>query len=134
VKVPDSRRNHHRRQEQFVEYLDSLGRAVPGYRARDPRGRPCGLLTLRGQGGSPSIEELIGELAGVLEVDFLGGGTRSEPKTVRELAARIRALEQAPGIYARFDRRPARLAHTSDEVAYEGRVRLRLRVTPRGRR
>jgi hypothetical protein len=93
-------------------------------------------LTLRGQGGGFSEEELIEELIILLDGEFIGGGGGpSEPKTVRELAARIRALHRAPGIYAHFGRRgEPRLAHPSDQVSYEGRVRLRLRVMPRARR
>jgi hypothetical protein len=91
-------------------------------------------LTLRGEGGGFSEEELLGELITLLEGGFIGGAGPSEPKTVRELAARIRALHRVPGIYARFGRREPRLAVASDEVSFDGRVRLRLRVTPRGRR
>jgi hypothetical protein len=91
-------------------------------------------LTLRGEGGGFSEEELLGELITLLEGGFIGGAGPSEPKTVRELAARIRALHRVPGIYARFGRREPRLAVASDEVSFDGRVRLRLRVTSRGRR
>src|SRR5262245_41682546 len=90
-------------------------------------------LTLRGSGGGFSDSELLGELVVLLEGDF-GGGGASEPKTIGELAARLRDLHQAPGISARFDRREARLARGSSEVSYEGRVRLRLRVTRPARR
>jgi len=91
-------------------------------------------LTLRGEGGSFSEEELLGELITLLEGEFIGGAGPSEPKTVRELAARIRALHRVPGIYAHFDRREPRLAIESDEVSFDGRARLRLRVMPRARR
>jgi hypothetical protein len=91
-------------------------------------------LTLRGGGGGLSEEELIEELIALIEGELGGGGGSSEPRTVRQLARRIRALRTRPGIYARFDRGPARLVRPSSAVSYEGRVRLRLRVTPRGRR
>jgi hypothetical protein len=91
-------------------------------------------LTLRGGGGGFSEEQLIEELIAMLEGELDGGDGPSEPTTVRELARRVRALRRVPGIYARFDRRPPRLARRSGEVSYEGRVRLGLRVTPRVRR
>jgi hypothetical protein len=89
-------------------------------------------LTLRSGGGGFSEAALIDELIAVLEGD--SGGGSSEPRSVRQLARRIRGLRSVPGIYARFDRRPARLVRASSDVSYEGRVRLRLRVTPRVRR
>jgi hypothetical protein len=89
-------------------------------------------LTLRSGGGGFSEAALIDELIAVLEGE--PGGGSSEPRSVRQLARRIRALRTVPGIYARFDRRPARLVRRSSDVSYEGRVRLRLRVTPRVRR
>ena len=94
-------------------------------------------LTLRGAGGAFSEEQLVDELVALLEGEAGGGGGGgggSEPHSIRELAARIRALRRVPGIYARFDRREPHLARASGEVSYEGRVRLRLRVTPRARR
>ena len=91
-------------------------------------------LTLRGQGGGGFFgEQLLDEFV-MLFGEELFGGTPAEPKTVRELAAQIRALHSVPGIYARFDRRDPRLALASDDVGFQGRVRLRLRVTRRARR
>ena len=69
---------------------------------------------------------LDGEVSG-------GGGAGSQPQTVRQLARRIHSLRRVPGIYARFDRRSARLIRRTGDVSYEGRVRLRVRVTPRRR-
>jgi hypothetical protein len=92
-------------------------------------------LTIRGGGGGFSDEALVEELIAMLDADLGGGGgAASEPSTVRQLARRIQALRRVPGIYARFDRRPARLVRRSGDVSYEGRVRLRVRVTPRVRR
>jgi len=91
-------------------------------------------LTIRGGGGGFSQDALIEEFIAMLEGEFFGGGSGSEPKTVRQLAQRIRALHRVPGLYARFDKRPARLVRRSSDVAYEGRARLRVRVTPRARR
>jgi hypothetical protein len=108
--------------------------AVPVRVPRSLATRRVHRLTLRGQGGGGFLgEQLLDEFV-VLFEDQIFGGTRVEPKTVRELAAQIRALHSVPGIYARFDRREPRLALASDEVGFEGRVRLSLRVRPRGRR
>jgi hypothetical protein len=103
---------------------------------RVPRSLEPGMhrLTIRGGGGVFSDVELIEELIAVLDGDVGGGGGPSEPRTVRQVARRIRALRTVPGLYARFDRRRARLVRPSDSVSYDGRVRLRLRVMPRVRR
>jgi hypothetical protein len=91
-------------------------------------------LTIRGGGGSSSEEALIEELIGMLDAELGGGRGDSQPSTVRELANRIRSLRRVPGIYARFDRRPPRLVRRSRGVSFDGRVQLRVRVTPRARR
>lgn len=90
-------------------------------------------LTLRGTGGGFSEEELLGELIAMLEGQLAGGGP-SEPHTVRQLARRVAALHRQVGIQARFKHRRPQLVHRSSEVSYEGRVRLRVRVTRRARR
>lgn len=90
-------------------------------------------LTLRGTGGGFSEEELIVELIAMLEGELAGGGP-SEPHTVRQLARRVAALHRQVGIQARFKHRRPQLVHRSSEVSYEGRVRLRVRVTRRARR
>jgi hypothetical protein len=100
-------------------------------RVRVPRSLKPGrhrLTISGGSGGSFSEEQLIEELILILEG---GGGGSSEPRTVRQLASRIRALRERPGIRARFDRRPPRLVRASSQVSFEGRLRLRLRVTKR---
>ena len=91
-------------------------------------------LTIRGGGSMFSEEALIEELITMLDAEIGGGGAGSEPHTVRQLARRIHSLRRVPGIYARFDRRSARLVRRSHDVSYQGRVRLRVRVTPRARR
>ena len=106
-------------------------------RVRVPRSLKPGKvhrLTIRGGGGGFSEEALIEELIATLDAELGGGGASSEPTTVRQLAQRIHALRRVPGIYARFDRRPPRLVRRSHDASYEGRVRLRVRVTPRVRR
>jgi hypothetical protein len=102
---------------------------------RVPRSMRPGVhrLTLRGSGNGFSDEALIDELIAMLEGDFSGGGS-GEPRTVRQLARRIKALRRTIGIQARFGHRRPRLVHRSRSVSYEGRVRLRIRVTRRGRR
>jgi hypothetical protein len=90
-------------------------------------------LTISGAGGGFSEEALIEELIATLDGELEGGGRSSEPTTVRQLAHRIHALRRVPGIYARFDHRQARLGRRSGDVNYQGRVRLRVRVTPRAR-
>ncbi len=91
-------------------------------------------LTLRGSGSGFSEEALVDELIVLLEGEFGGGGGSSEPRTVRQLARRIRGLRQSIGIEARFKHRPPQLVLRSDDVSYEGRVRLRIRVTRPARR
>ncbi|HEV7847695.1 MAG TPA: hypothetical protein VGO83_15680 [Thermoleophilaceae bacterium] len=87
-------------------------------------------LIVRGGEGGGSEAQLIEELIALLEGEQNGGGS-NEPRSVGQLAARIRALRRVPGIYARWDKRPARLVRRSRGVSYEGRVRLGVRVTPR---
>jgi hypothetical protein len=91
-------------------------------------------LTLRGTSGGFSGQGLIDELIGILEGVFGPGGVPSEPRTVRQLARQLRSLRRTAGIQARFDRRPPRFVLRSNRVAYEGRVRVRVRVMPRARR
>jgi hypothetical protein len=92
-------------------------------------------LTIRGGGGGFSEEALVEELIAMLDAELDGGGgATSGPSTIPQLARRIHALRRVPGIYARFDRRTPRLVRRSGDVSYEGRVRLRVRVTPRVRR
>jgi hypothetical protein len=90
-------------------------------------------LTIRGGGGGFSEEALIDELIAMIDEELGGGGGTNKPTTVRELARKIHNLRRVPGIYARWDHRPARLVRRSRSVSYEGRVRLRVRVTPRRR-
>lgn len=88
-------------------------------------------LTLRGgAGGGFSDAELIEEFLILIEG---GGEPSSEPTSVRQLARRIRGLRRRPGIEARWNKGEPRLVETSGSVAYEGRARLRIRVTPRRR-
>jgi SpoIVB peptidase S55 len=90
-------------------------------------------LTLRGTGSGFGGDALIDELIAVLEGALGPGGGPSEPRSVPQLARRLRSFRRTTGIQARFDRRPPRFVRRSTVVSYEGRVRLRLRVMPRAR-
>ncbi|HYH60289.1 MAG TPA: hypothetical protein VD766_00335, partial [Solirubrobacterales bacterium] len=80
--------------------------------------------------GSGSAEDaFLLEFAEVFD-DFGGG---SEPRTTGELARRIAAVHQDEGISARIRRGDQRLVHRSDDVSFEGRLRVRL-VIRRARR
>jgi hypothetical protein len=109
------------------------GRRTLRVPVRVPRsGRPgVRRLVLTGNGGSASLEdEFLLELFGLIGA----GGEPREPRSVRQLAAAVRRLERPLGIEARFRRRPAQVVERSDEISFEGRVRLRLRVTAPRRR
>jgi hypothetical protein len=70
----------------------------------------------------------------VLEGALGPGGGPSEPRSIPQLARRLRTLRRETGIQARFGRRPPRFVRRSGVVSYEGSVRLRVRVMPRARR
>jgi hypothetical protein len=103
---------------------------------RVPRSLRPGMhrLTLRGTAGGSSDAALVEEIIAMLEGAIGPGGAPREARTVRQLGRRLRSFRRTPGITARFDRGPRRLVRRSQQVSYEGRVRLRLRVTARGRR
>lgn len=89
-------------------------------------------LVLTGNGGLPSLEdELVLELFNVFFDEFGGGGGDSEPHSVRELAARVRDLRRPLGITARIKGHEPQVVHRSDEISFEGRVSVRLRVAGR---
>jgi hypothetical protein len=111
-------------------------RHVVSVPVRVPRSLRPGVhrLTLRGTGGGLAGGGLLGELIGLLEGALGPGGGPSEPRSVPQLARRVRALRRKTGIEARFDRREPRLVRRSEVVSYEGRVRLRVRVRSRAPR
>lgn len=96
-----------------------------------PRGLRPGVrkLVVRGNGDSPSFEdELFEQLFGTI-IEFGGVSDEDdEPKHLRELAAVVRGFQQPLGIEARIKGHEPQLVHRSDEISFEGRVRLRLRV------
>jgi hypothetical protein len=59
---------------------------------------------------------------------------QSEPGSVRELALELAALATPQGITAHFRGRPPRLVLRSDEVRFDGRAKLRVRVLKPKRR
>jgi hypothetical protein len=101
--------------------------AVPVPRSLRPGRRT---LVIAGNGASASFEEaLIIELFGALS----GGeptarSAQREPRSIRELARTLRRMHRPLGIKARFKRREPRFVLRSDEVSYEGKLRLRVRV------
>ncbi|HEX5980039.1 MAG TPA: hypothetical protein VFY52_03030 [Thermoleophilaceae bacterium] len=124
------------------------GRRTVTVRVRVPRGLPRGLATLvlSGNGFAADqglvIELIEGELAGGpgRARSAAAGGTRpraraarSEPRSVRRLAQRVAGVRRPLGIVARFGRGERRVVLRSDDVRFDGRVKLRLRV-PRPRR
>jgi hypothetical protein len=90
-------------------------------------------LTFTGSGGGFSDEALVEELIAMFEGELSGGGS-SEPRTVRQLARRIKLFRRFVGIRAKFKHRRAQLVRRSSDVSFEGRVRMTLRVTRRARR
>ena len=54
---------------------------------------------------------------------------RAAPRTVRRLARRLARMRRPLGIVAGFARRERRVVLRSDEVRFDGRVKLRLRVS-----
>jgi hypothetical protein len=53
---------------------------------------------------------------------------QSQPRTVRRLARRIAALRRPLGIEARFGREDRKVVLRSDDVRFDGRLKVRLRV------
>jgi hypothetical protein len=82
-------------------------------------------------GGFP--EEVLEILT--IELGFGGEEDLEEPRTLRQLVRRVRGFRRAVGIEARFGRRgPRSLVKRSDDVAYEGAVKVPLRVVRRSKR
>jgi hypothetical protein len=98
--------------------------SVPIPRNLRPGGRT---LMIEGNGlpdqGDEFIIELFGELLGAE-----GTVQDAEPRTVRQLARAVAKLRRPLGIAAHFRHRDPRVVLRSDDVLYEGRVKLRLRV------
>jgi hypothetical protein len=105
-------------------------------RVRVPRSLRRGVhrLTFTGSGGGFSDDALVDELIAMLEGELGGGGGSSEPRTVRQLARRIKLFRRAVGIQAKFKNHSPQGVRRSSDVSFEGRARMTLRVTRRARR
>jgi hypothetical protein len=113
------------------------GRRTVTVRVRVPRDLAPGrrTLALSGNGFRSEVDLLI-EL---IEVGLAGASVESRrdaarsaqsgPRTVRRLARRVAGLRRPLGIVARFGRRDPQVVLRSREVRFDGRVKLRLRVT-----
>jgi hypothetical protein len=82
-------------------------------------------LVLEGSGGGGFEEGFLFEFVQVLAGDPSGP---QQPRSLNELARRLSDLHRDLGITARFRRDDERLVHRSDEVSYEGKLRVRLTV------
>jgi hypothetical protein len=70
------------------------------------------------------------QVFGALSGQPVARSAQREPRSLRELARTVRGLHRPLGIKARFKRREPRFVLRSDEVSYEGKLRLRVRVLP----
>ena len=106
------------------------GRRTVTVRVRVPRNLRPGPRTLVLAGNGFEIDD--GFLIELLIGEFAGGPARAAqagPRSVRALARRVAALERPLGITARFRRRQEpRVVLRSEDVRFDGRVKLRLRV------
>jgi hypothetical protein len=114
------------------------GRRTVTVRVRVPRDVRPGSRTLVLTGNGFPVDE--GFFIEVIEVGLArtlgGGGSRraaaepaqSGPRTVRRLARRVAALRRPLGIAARFRRHEPQVVLRSNDVRFDGRVKLRLRV------
>jgi hypothetical protein len=102
------------------------GRRRLSFPLRVPRGLGPGerTLVLAGTGGRGTEEQVLLSLEDVLTGEAPGRG----PRSLRELAGRLAAIHRDQGIQARFRRGPKLLALRSDDVRYEGRLELSLRL------
>jgi hypothetical protein len=122
------------------------GRRIVTARARVPRDLRPGrrTLVLSGNGFASDsgfvIELIEDELAGAGSPGRTQGAAarasraparavQSAPSTVRRLARRIAGLRRPLGIVARFGRGEPSVVLRSDDVRFDGRVKLRLRVS-----
>jgi hypothetical protein len=108
------------------------GRRTVTVPVRVPRGLPPGRVTLVLAGNGFASEG--GLIIEIIEEELAGGSrpnaraAASAPRTVRRLARRIARVERPLGIAARFGRGERRFVLRSDEIRFDGRVKLRLRV------
>jgi hypothetical protein len=91
-------------------------------------------ITFTGSGDGFSDDALVEELIAMLEGELGGGGSSSEPRTVRQLARRIKLFRRSVGIRAKVKHHRPQLVRRSGDVSYEGRARMTVRVKRRARR
>jgi hypothetical protein len=110
----------------------TLGLDVPVPRDLRPGRRT---LVLEGNGLASGGEEIVIEIIEGLSRGLGGAAAapvarvaRAEPGSVRELARRVAGLASPQGITARFRGRKPRLVLRSDEVRFDGRAKLTVRV------
>jgi hypothetical protein len=92
-------------------------------------------LVIAGNGFSVDEQEIIFEIIEGLSRGARGGrsapparSAQREPGNVRELARQVAALASAQGITARFRGREPRLVLRSDQVRFDGRAKLSVRI------
>jgi hypothetical protein len=110
-----------------------------GVRAPVPRDVRPGRrsLIIEGTGTEANEAEIINEFAEGLVAAPAGPSARAaqgEPESVRGLARKVAALAQPQGISARFRGRNPRVVLRSEEVLFDGRAKLSLKVVRRARR
>jgi hypothetical protein len=110
------------------------GRRTVTVRVRVPRHLGPGRhsLVLSGNG----FAEEPGIVIELIEEELAGGGSRTrsaaargQRRTVRRLARRLARMRRPLGIVAGFGRRERKVVLRSDDVRFDGRVKLRLRVS-----
>jgi hypothetical protein len=95
-------------------------------RSLDP-GRHTIVLAGHGEGFSAE-EALLREFVTIVIEFFATAREQREPRSAREVAARLRAIHRPLGIEARLKRRRLGVVVRSDEVSYSGSARLTVRV------
>ena len=90
-------------------------------------------LVLSGNGFGSGFDFVIELIAGELGGKFPAARTEARaaqtgPRTVARLARRLKAIRRPLGITARFKKREPRMVLRSDEIRFDGRVELSLRV------
>ena len=83
-------------------------------------------IVLSGTGAPASSEEAF--LLSFVDEFSDSGGEPSTPRTLSELADGMAAVHQDQGIVARVRRGSERIAYRSDDVSFEGRLRVSLNV------
>ena len=98
-------------------------------------------LVIEGNGFSSGGGEIVFDVVEELSrgwsratTDLPPRTAQSEPGSVRELARQLAALATPQGITARFHGRPPRLVLRSDQVRFDGRAKLGVRVLKPKRR